>query len=65
MVKRIGYLGPKGTFSQEAAKDYIKDKGNYIECSYSTIAEAILAVQMERLTSRLCPLRILLRVQLM
>lgn len=42
---KIGFLGPRGTFSQEAVERYIQGKGDYCLCDFINIPEMILAVQ--------------------
>jgi prephenate dehydratase len=42
-IKRIGYLGPEGTFSQQAALEYGKDE-NSLYVQYPNIPELIYAV---------------------
>lgn len=44
MIK-IGYLGPKGTFSHEALGKYIDDKQGYQSIDFCTIHDAIMAVE--------------------
>lgn len=43
MIK-IGYLGPKGTFSQEAVVLYINGSEDYIQCDYNNMQDVINAV---------------------
>ncbi|MDP4092295.1 MAG: prephenate dehydratase [Bacillota bacterium] len=55
-MKKIGYLGPKGTFSYEAVLKYIKDKPEYTGCDYNSIAELILAVDRNELDEAIVPI---------
>ncbi len=43
-MPKIGYLGPKGTFSFEAATQYIKNGTDYTAYDYPSIPEVIQAV---------------------
>jgi prephenate dehydratase len=52
---KIGYLGPSGTFSQEAMKVYIKGKERYIEYDYGTIQDTILAVNNGEIDEAIVP----------
>ncbi|MFO7952815.1 MAG: prephenate dehydratase [Bacillota bacterium] len=54
-VGKLGYLGPQGTFSEEAALLYNKD-GNKTVCEYSTIGGVINAVQTGEIEEGLVPL---------
>ena len=40
---RVGYLGPKGTFSSEACMEYCKDNMKMIE--YKTIPDCIIGLE--------------------
>lgn len=53
---KIGFLGPKGTFSQEAMEDYIKGKDGYVPQDYSTIADVILAVENGEVEEAIAPI---------
>lgn len=53
---RLGYLGPKGTFSQEAAENYIKKKAECHCVDYSTIPDLISAVQNGELEEAIVPI---------
>lgn len=55
MIK-IGFFGPKGTFSQEALKAYIKDSKDYTEYDYGTLSELILAVQAGEIDEAIVPI---------
>ena len=46
-MRTIGFLGPRGTFSQEAANMYIKNKNEYQIKDFNTISEMILATEKE------------------
>lgn len=54
MVK-VGYLGPKGTFSQEALRKYIKDR-EHEAYGYSTIPDILFAVQNGELDEAVVPI---------
>lgn len=54
MIK-IGYLGPKGTFSFEAMKKYTGD-GSYDAQDFQSIPEIILAVQDGKLDEAIVPI---------
>ncbi|HEX2945672.1 MAG TPA: prephenate dehydratase [Clostridia bacterium] len=54
MIK-IGYLGPRGTFSFEAMKKYTVD-GQYEAQDYQSIPEIILAVQDGKLEEAIVPI---------
>lgn len=54
-MKRIGFLGPKGTFSHEALEEYIKG-GQYQAIDYTNIAEMILAVHNGQLDEAIAPI---------
>jgi prephenate dehydratase len=57
----IGYLGPKGTFSQEAVQEYLKVRqadlknGEYVECTYNTIHDILFAVEKNEINEALIP----------
>jgi len=64
-MRKIGFLGPEGTFSQEALRKYldilsrkgnIADAGEYKECSYNTLREILIAVANGQLDEALVPL---------
>ena len=44
-MKRIGYLGPKGTFSQEAVLEYVKEGIAYEPVEFNSISDIPVAVQ--------------------
>lgn len=52
---KIGYLGPKGTFSHEALLKYAKDM-DYCAVDYSSIAELLLAVREGELDEAIAPI---------
>jgi prephenate dehydratase len=52
---RIGYLGPKGTFSQEALKKYI-GKTPHIAVDFPSIPEILLAVQEGSIDEAIAPM---------
>lgn len=53
---RIGFLGPKGTFSQEAMLEYKKGENDFVECTYSTVAEIIYAVNRDEIDEGIVPI---------
>ena len=52
----IGYLGPKGTFSQEAVKKYIKGRNDCVEVDFNTLSDLILAVQNGSIKEAVAPI---------
>lgn len=55
-MPKIGFFGPKGTFSQEALLQYIKGKENYTAYEFNTINELILAVQNGDIDAAVAPI---------
>jgi len=53
---KLGFLGPKGTFSHEALKKYAKGNSNCVECDYTTIPEIIMAVQNGEVDEAIVPM---------
>ena len=53
-MQRIGYLGPKGTFSHEALKKYIGEMP-YAAVDFPSIPEILLAVQDNRVDEAIVP----------
>ena len=53
-MKKIGYLGPRGTFSHEAMKKYIGETP-YISRDYPTIPDIFAAMQEGSWTKPSCP----------
>lgn len=53
---KIGFLGPKGTFSQEALLEYKKGEKNFVECAYNTFAEIIHAVNKDEIDEGIVPI---------
>lgn len=54
---KIGYLGPEGTFSEEAGKLYaeqLKEKGEML--SFSTFHDALFAVEHGKITEAIVPI---------
>lgn len=52
---RIGFLGPKGTFSQEALEKYAENI-EHIACDYNTIPDLLLAVEKGELDEAVVPI---------
>jgi len=52
---RIGFLGPAGTFSQEAVRVYTKGAPEFIECAYTTVSDVILAVKSGEVDEGMIP----------
>lgn len=55
MIK-VGYLGPKGTFSQEAVDKYIENKAGYTAVDFNTISDVITAVQNDAVKEAVIPI---------
>lgn len=55
-MARLGFLGPRGTFSQEAAEGYVKGKQEYACVEYATITDLILAVQTGAIDEAIVPM---------
>lgn len=55
-MKRIGFLGPKGTFSHEAVKKYTVGKEGFVECDFNTIQDMILSVHNSKLSEAIVPI---------
>lgn len=53
---KIGFLGPRGTFSEEAVKAYTRGKGQYIECDYNIMSEILQAVQNGEIDEGIVPI---------
>jgi len=53
---KIGFLGPKGTFSQEALLDYKKGENDFVQCAYNTFAEIIHAVNKDEIDEGIVPI---------
>ena len=53
---KIGFLGPKGTFSQEALLEYKKGDSDFVECAYNTFAEIIYAVNEDEIDEGIVPI---------
>lgn len=54
MIK-IGFLGPKGTFSHEALVKYIKGRSDYQACDFNSIPDIIYAVQNGEIDEAIVP----------
>jgi len=55
MVK-IGFLGPKGTFSQEAMLAYTKGSNDFVGVDYNTMVELIMAVENDEIDEAVVPI---------
>ena len=55
-MPKLGFLGPKGTFSHEAANEYLKRKTDYTAHDYASIPEIILAVDRGELDEAIVPI---------
>ena len=51
---KVGYLGPKGTFSYEACMEYCKKSEEKIE--YKTILDTILALENNEVDEAIVPI---------
>ena len=51
---KVGYLGPKGTFSSEACNNYCKNNEEKIE--YKTIIDTILALEDDKIDVAIVPI---------
>ena len=51
---KIGYLGPKGTFSYEACKEYCKDNEEMIE--FKTIPDTISVLESQKIDKAIVPI---------
>ncbi len=54
-MQKIGFLGPPGTFSQQAALIYTRNNPSEL-ISFPTIAEALIAVQQRQLDAAVVPM---------
>jgi prephenate dehydratase len=55
MIK-IGFLGPKGTFSQEAMIKYIGGRDGFCECPYNTMPDLIYGVENDEIDEAVVPI---------
>jgi len=55
MKKSIGFLGPQGTFSHEAAVAYIVDKSYWLE-EFSSIQDVLIAVKNDDIDEAIVPI---------
>ncbi len=55
-VMKIGFLGPRGTFSEEALKKYTKGKTEFEEIEYNTIYDMLLAVKEGKIDEAIAPI---------
>ena len=53
---KIGFLGPKGTFSQEALLEYVGDNKTYKAVEFTTIGDLLLAVQSKIVDEAVVPM---------
>ncbi len=53
---RTGFLGPKGTFSQEAMTVYTKEDSEYTGIDYSTMTDLIMAVSKGEIDEAVVPI---------
>ncbi|AEV66872.1 prephenate dehydratase [Acetivibrio clariflavus] len=53
---KIGFLGPKGTFSQEALLEYKKGEKDFVECAFNTFGEIINAVNKDEIDEGIVPI---------
>ena len=51
---KVGFLGPKGTFSYEACFQYCKE--NYEKIEYKTIPETIIALNNDEIDECIVPI---------
>ena len=51
---KVGYLGPRGTFSHEAAVEYCINNEQMIE--YRTIPETIIALEKQEINKAIIPI---------
>ncbi|NLK21778.1 MAG: prephenate dehydratase [Epulopiscium sp.] len=52
----IGYLGPKGTFTEQVALSYFKDKKDYKFIPFPTIQDLLLAADKQDITRGVVPI---------
>ncbi len=55
-MKKIGFLGPRGTFSHEALEKYAQNIGPYEAVDFSSISELIDAVNDNRIDEAVAPM---------
>ncbi|HHV59475.1 MAG TPA: prephenate dehydratase [Clostridiaceae bacterium] len=55
MIK-IGFLGPKGTFTHEALRGYTKSRSEYVECDFGTIADMLVSVNNNEIDEAIVPI---------
>lgn len=53
---KIGFLGPKGTFSQEVLLEYKKGEKDFVECAFNTFGEIINAVNNDEIDEGIVPI---------
>lgn len=56
MTKKIGYLGPEGTFSEEAVLRYVESGGEGIPVPYPSLVEIFAAISRGELDEGVVPL---------
>ncbi len=55
IMKRIGFLGPKGTFSHEALIEYVGNNKDFIPCDYSSIPDILIAAHNGEIDEAIVP----------
>lgn len=53
---KIGFLGPKGSYSEEALKIYGKEAGEYVPVEFATIYDALIAVAEKEVNYAVVPI---------
>ena len=54
IIMRVGYLGPKGTFSYEVCNNYYENREELVE--YKTISDTIIALEKENIDECIVPI---------
>jgi prephenate dehydratase len=55
-MKKVGFLGPRGTFSQEAVERYISGNKDYCCCDFAAIPDMAVAVRNGSIDEALAPI---------
>ncbi|MFA6308756.1 MAG: prephenate dehydratase [Clostridia bacterium] len=55
-MMKIGFLGPRGTFSEEALRKYTERLKEYEVCEYTTIPDLIMAVENKEIDEAIAPI---------